>query len=61
MHAVNALAYNAAMQAFGRPEKYTFPVAFWQRAVRHWWPFTADDFKTYEEIADNTKTSAPSA
>lgn len=51
MHAVNALAYNAAMQAFGRPEKYQFPVSGWHRAFRHWWPFTADDFKTHDEIA----------
>jgi hypothetical protein len=51
MHAVNALAYNAAMQAFDRPEKYQFPISNWHRALRHWWPFTADDFKTYDEIA----------
>ena len=51
MHAVNALAYNAAMLAFDRPEKYLFPISLWHRALRHWWPFTADDFKTYDEIA----------
>jgi hypothetical protein len=51
MHAVNALAYNAAMLAFDRPEKYQFPISLWHRALRHWWPFTADDFKTYDEIA----------
>jgi hypothetical protein len=51
MHAVNALAYNAAMQAFGRPEKYQFPVSVWHRALRHWWPFTVDDFRTYDELA----------
>ncbi|MGD9838048.1 MAG: hypothetical protein AB7F72_04935 [Afipia sp.] len=51
MHAVNALAYNAAMQAFDRPVKYQFPVTGWHRALRHWWPFTADDFKTHDEIA----------
>jgi hypothetical protein len=51
MHAVNALAYNSAMQAFDRPEKYQFPISNWHRALRHWWPFTADDFKTYDEIA----------
>jgi hypothetical protein len=50
MHAVSALAYNAAMKAFDRPEKYQFPISTWHRALRHWWPFTADDFKTYEEI-----------
>ncbi len=51
MHAVHALAYNAAMQAFGRPEKFQFPISNWHRALRHWWPFTAGDFKTYDEIA----------
>jgi hypothetical protein len=59
MHAVSALAYNAAMQAFDRPEKYQFPISTWHRALRHWWPFTAEDFKTREEIlnlASNRRT-----
>ena len=30
------------MQAFDRPEKYQFPISNWHRALRHWWPFTAE-------------------
>lgn len=49
-HAVNTLAYNAAMKVYGRPERYQFPFPVWKRALRNCYPFTADNFKTYEEI-----------
>jgi hypothetical protein len=57
-HAVNALAYNGAMQAYDRPIDAQFPITRWQRFVRHWWPFTSEDFKTRDE---NARASAKSA
>lgn len=43
-HAVNALAYNAAQKAFGRPDKAPIKVTGWQAKFRHWFTYTPDDF-----------------
>jgi hypothetical protein len=51
MHAANAIAYNGAMTAFGRPKQYHLHVALWQRLLRDIWPFSEEDFKTIEERA----------
>lgn len=50
MHAVNALAYNAAMLAFNRPQKYLFEIKPLYRIMRHWYSFTTVKFKTHEEL-----------
>lgn len=50
MHAVNALAYNAAMAAFNRPQKYLFKIDPFYRFMRHWCSFASVKFKTHEEI-----------
>lgn len=61
MHAVNALAYNAAMLAFNRPQKYLFEIRPFYRIVRHWYSFTSAQFKTREEIElEATKPSLQS-
>jgi len=56
MHAVNALAYNAAMRAFDRPEKKLLQITNMQRLLRHLWAYTAEDFKTGEEV-DRSRAS----
>ena len=50
MHAVNAIAYNAAMLAFNRPEKYLFVVPWFYRFTRHWISYATVKFKTHEEV-----------
>jgi hypothetical protein len=50
MHAVNALAYNAAMAAFERPPKLQFKISGWQRFLRNVWPYPSAIFKTFEEL-----------
>lgn len=44
-HAVNALAYNAAQEAFERPKGTGLVVAWWQALLRHWFRFKPSDFK----------------
>lgn len=50
MHAVNAVAYNAAMAAFGRPEQYQLKLEWYHRVFRHVWSFGSTDFKTFDEL-----------
>jgi hypothetical protein len=50
MHAVNAMAYNAAMLSFDRPRKYLFKIDPIYRILRHWFSFSSTQFKTYEEL-----------
>jgi hypothetical protein len=44
MHAANAIAFNAAVDALGRPPDQKYVLTIWQRAVRHWYPFEANAF-----------------
>lgn len=48
MHAVNALAFNAAIDAMGRPPGQKYKLAFWQYWLRHYWRFQPNEFATYE-------------
>jgi hypothetical protein len=50
MYAVNALAYNAAMLAFDRPQKYLFKINLYYRLLRNWFSFASVKFKTYDEV-----------
>jgi hypothetical protein len=50
MHAVNALAYNAAMLSYDRPQKYLLKVGLIRRTFRHWFSFASTRFKTFEEL-----------
>lgn len=61
MHAVNAMAYNAAMLAFDRPHKYLFKIDPFYRVMRHWFAFASTKFKTYEELEAEKKAAAASA
>jgi hypothetical protein len=49
MHAVNAVAYNGAMEAFDRPKKYQLEIGFWPRALRHLHSFGTTQFPTRED------------
>lgn len=48
MHAVNALAFNAAVDAMGRPKGQKYKLAFWQTWLRHWWRFQPNGFDSLE-------------
>lgn len=62
MHAVNAIAYNAAMAAFERPKGHQLQVNWWQRLTRHFWPWSGTKFVTFDEIARaNAGSASPSA
>ena len=61
MHAVNAVAYNGAMLASGRPEKYLFKIGWWHRFWRNVFAFASAEFKTYEEIELEKRASSKSA
>jgi hypothetical protein len=50
MHAVNALAYNSAMEAFKRPAKLQMKITGWQRFWRNVYPYPQTTFKTFEEL-----------
>ena len=52
-HGVNAVAYNAAVGAMGRPQGRKYDLKPWQILLRHWWPFRANEFPT---LADRGKT-----
>jgi len=56
MHAVNALAYNAAMAAFERPKQLQFKISSWQRILRNIWPYPAVVFKTFAELESVSST-----
>lgn len=43
MHAVNALAFNAAVSAMGRPVGQKIRVSPWQWLARHWFAFVSLD------------------
>ncbi len=49
MHAVNALAFNAAVDALGRPPGQKYVLKTWQRWLRHWYPFRPNQFPTEED------------
>jgi hypothetical protein len=46
MHAVNALAFNAAVDALGRPKSQKYELAFWKILLRHWRRFKPNEFPT---------------
>jgi hypothetical protein len=46
MHAVNSIAFNAAVDAMGRPPEQKYLLQPWQILLRHWWPFRANEFST---------------
>ena len=50
MHAVNALAYNRAMEAHGRAREDLLKVGFWARKFRHIVPFDVERFRSYREL-----------
>ena len=54
MHAVNALAFNAVVDALGRPKDQKYILAPWQSFFRHWWRFRPDDFQTVKSSASAT-------
>ena len=58
MHAVNALAYNAAMLAFNRPQRYLFKIPPVYRFLRHWFSFASVKFQTHEEVEDAKNAAA---
>jgi hypothetical protein len=49
MHAVNALAYNRAMEAHGRDRDDLLKVGFWARAFRHLRSFDVDSFQSFRD------------
>lgn len=51
MHAVNSLAFNAAVDALGRPPGQKYDLEPWQVYARHWWPFRANEFPTLADAA----------
>lgn len=57
-HGVNAIAFNAAMDAMGRPVGEKYDLQPWQILLRHVWPFRANEFPT---IADRTKKAVASS
>jgi hypothetical protein len=58
MNAVNALAFNTSMLAFGRSQKKLLKIAFPYRFLRHWFSFAWVKFETFEEI-EAAKSRAP--
>ena len=50
-HALNAECGNAATQALGHDEHEMQRIQWWQRALRHWWRFSAKDFPKNGGIA----------
>jgi hypothetical protein len=46
MHAVNALAFNAAVDALGRPRSQKYKLVLWKIWLRHWLRFQANEFPT---------------
>jgi hypothetical protein len=46
MHAVNALAFNAAVDALGRPKDQKYKLLPYQMLFRHWIRFQPNDFPT---------------
>jgi hypothetical protein len=49
MYAVSAVSYNRAMTSLGRPRKYLVRIGTWESLIRNFWPFSANDFKDFEE------------
>jgi hypothetical protein len=58
MYAVDALAFNTAVDALGRPPGQKYVLAMWQRWVRHWLAFRSNQFPTEEKIAAATAAAA---
>jgi hypothetical protein len=50
MYAVNAVAYNRAMMSYGRSHKFLLDISDRDRIIRHIWPFTANTFKSFDEL-----------
>jgi hypothetical protein len=46
MNAVNALAFNAAVDALGRPPEQKYKLGFWASLLRHWLRFQPNEFRT---------------
>jgi len=51
MHAVNALAFNAAVDALGRPKEQKYLLKWWQVMIRHIWRFRPNEFPTVGRTA----------
>ncbi len=52
MHAANAVAYNRAMVSYGRPADALLTTGWRGSIVRHFWPFTHNDFPTNAEVKE---------
>jgi hypothetical protein len=61
MHAVNALAFNAAVDALGRPADQKYVLKPWQIWFRHWWRFRPNEFPTVGDVGATARTALPSA
>jgi hypothetical protein len=46
LNAVNALAFNAAVDALGRPPDQKYKLNWWQSTLRHWIRFQPNQFRT---------------
>ncbi len=56
-HGVNAIAFNAAVDALGRAPGQKYILKPWQIMMRHWWPFRANEFPTQNEVSSGTKSA----
>jgi hypothetical protein len=57
MHSVNSVAFNAAVDALGRPAGQKYVLKPWQSVSRHWWPFRANEFPTIDECVACARSS----
>ncbi|MBO0661311.1 hypothetical protein J1C48_01870 [Jiella sp. CQZ9-1] len=57
-HVVNAIAYNAVQNSFGRSDKGALlKIGFRQNLLKNLWPFSLHDLKTFDEIAQEQRNS----
>jgi hypothetical protein len=61
MHAVNALAFNAAVDALGRPIDQKYVLRWWQIWLRHWLRFRPNEFRTIKDVSATAKTASRAA
>jgi hypothetical protein len=60
MYAVDALAFNRAVDAMGRPPGQKYFLKNWQVALRNWWRFRPNEFPTLDDIAKAKASASPS-
>jgi hypothetical protein len=58
MHAVNALAFNRAIDAMGWAKGQKYVLTPQQMIWRHWWPYKANEFQTIEDLEKATPSPA---